>query len=365
MRKSGRFGHLLGITLAASLIPSIAAAQDSNDEFSRYMLEGVRYFKDGSSDPANYKKAIEAFEAARKIEDIPDINYNIGRCHHMLGNCQQAAEYYQKYASVSEANAEVVKKYVDALNQECDTGTLTVVCSSTPAKVKIDALPSLQCGDETKSISLAPGSHTVVVSADGIDPQTQLVTVKPKENAVASFWLPVAQTQPVAQPQYETAPRQIAGDTAAAPASTSVAATTTAPAEPATVTTTPDAAADTTAADDDGKPSIWFWTGVGAAGTGILFSIIGGAVLGSSFEEFTFSTGRKTDPITAYERDKSKYVGGQAVLGIGISLTIVGATLIVLDKFVFSKKSDSTTAQVAPVINVSPDLATAGVAVSF
>ena len=413
MKKSVCLGYLLAASLVSGFVPAVAMAQDANDEFSSYMLEGVRYFKEGQSNPAMYQKAIESFEKARKIDDIPDINYNIGRCHHMLGNCQQAAEYYRKYASVSDANAEVVKKYMDALSQECGAGTLTVICSSTPAKVKIDALPGLDCGDETKEIALSPGTHTVVVSADGIVPQTQIVVVKANENAVASFWL----TNPEAKQEY--APKSVEMEPAASAASASAkkaasknAASKSAPAASASVASAAvvadasasaaaaaakeapaeaeefddvvyapdtsdaadaavvadaaDAAVAADAADDsESSTSVWFWSGLGSAGVGTLLSIIGGAVLASSHDEFVFSTGRNSGLITVYERDKSKYVGGQAVLGVGLSMTIVGVTLIVLDKFVFSKKKDSTSAQVAPVINLSPDLAGAGVAVSF
>ncbi len=349
MKRTVCLGYLLAASLVSGFVPAVAMAQDSNDAFSQYMLEGVRYFKEGQTNPAMYEKAIESFENARKIDDIPDINYNIGRCHHMLGNCQQAAEYYRKYASVSDANAEVVKKYMDALNQDCGAGTLTVVCSSAPAKVKIDALPSLDCGEDTKEIALSPGTHTVVVSADGIVPQTQAVVVKANENAVVSFTLVAPKKEADSRPRVIEGAALVDAEAEASEAPAS---------EPVAIT-------ENCGDDAETPTSLWFWSGFGAAGAGTLLSIIGGAVLANSHDEFVFSTGRNSGLITVYERDKSKYVGGQAVLGIGVSMTIVGVTLIVLDKFVFSKKKDSTTALVAPVINLSPDLAGAGVAVSF
>ena len=328
--------------LAFSMVPAVALAQEENDEFSRYMLEGVRYFKDGQSNPENYRKAIKSFEAAQKINDIPDISYNIGRCHHMLGNCQEALKFYQSYAAVSEANADVVKKYMDALNKECTTGNLTVICSSAPAKVRIDALPSLLCGDETQHIALSPGEHIVVVSADGIAPQTQTVTVTSQKDSVVSFTLATpakAETSAVAAEHVPSI------DEAAA--------------KPASLTNHPELSVDATS----NAPSKWFWAGVGTAGAGTLLAIIGGAVLANAHDDFTFASG-KNGLATFYERDKGKYVGGQVVLGIGATAAIAGITLIVLDRFVFDEK-DSTTAQVAPVLSVSPDLASAGIAVSF
>ena len=79
MKRTVCLGYLLAASLVSGFVPAVAMAQDSNDAFSQYMLEGVRYFKEGQTNPAMYEKAIESFENARKIDDIPDINYNIGR----------------------------------------------------------------------------------------------------------------------------------------------------------------------------------------------------------------------------------------------------------------------------------------------
>lgn len=120
----------LSLGLLASF-PTLAMA----DDFETLMLQGIEFYKKGSSDPGNFAKAIEKFEQAKKINPIPDVVYNIARAHHLLGNYEQAYIAYCEYSLTSQSNANSVKTYMDAMKSRLNENVRnTVTCNAALVK---------------------------------------------------------------------------------------------------------------------------------------------------------------------------------------------------------------------------------------
>jgi tetratricopeptide (TPR) repeat protein len=124
----------LAVALSLGLLtsfPTLAMA----DDFETLMLQGIEFYKKGSSDPGNFAKAIEKFEQAKKINPIPDVVYNIARAHHLLGNYEQAYIAYCEYSLTSQSNANSVKTYMDAMKSRLNENVRnTVTCNAALVK---------------------------------------------------------------------------------------------------------------------------------------------------------------------------------------------------------------------------------------
>ena len=133
-----RHTKILALALSLSFMaayPSFALADNAQDkEFESLVMEGIKLYKKGASDPGNYAKAIEYFEKAKAISPIPDVVYNIARSHHLLGNYEKAYISYCEYSLVSAANAEKVKGYMDTVKTKLGSSANSVQCNAALVK---------------------------------------------------------------------------------------------------------------------------------------------------------------------------------------------------------------------------------------
>ncbi|MBQ9394001.1 MAG: PEGA domain-containing protein [Proteobacteria bacterium] len=309
---------IMAATAAFVLFGSVPAFADS---FEDHMNDGVKYFKDG-----NYIKAIESFSAAQRIKNIPDIPYNIARSYQKLGDCDNALKYFREYALVDAEKAEKVKPYIEELTSQCGTktGSIQMRCIPDNAFVYIDSNELVQCNG---IYELGVGSHSLKFMADGYVDENRTVEIVQDSRKTVVVDM-VAQSGNRASDMMASSNAGTNGDTAAAGES------------------------------GEGAPlTPLFWGGVGTAGGGLLFSVIGVSMVATSHRVITYN--KKT----FYERSTPKLVGGGVMAGIGLAALTAGVTVLVVERI--KVKNGTNSVAVVPSIAVTPDAASAGVAITF
>ena len=329
--------QLHSIVLAALLcsIPCIAHADLVNQEqFEKYIVEGVNHYKAGANDPKEYKVAIEYFEKAKALNNIPDVVYNIGRSYHMMGDCENALKNYREYALTSAENSEKVKGYIDEMSKQCSgrMGKINIRCVPENAKISIDGAEPVACSG---THDLSVGDHAIVAMADAYMPEERDVTISADDKNAKSIVIEMKQAD--SSGLFPTGADAQANGTA-------------------------DDASDESIANigEASKPlGILFWSGVGAAGLGVVLSIAGTSLLATSYEEHTLNL---TDKLI--EKNDSRYNGGAALLSLGLIATTAGAVLFVLDR-VLPADDDPQAVRIAPSFGVGADSASAALTVTF
>lgn len=292
-----------------------SAFADANDDFTRLMTQGIEQYKAGKNDPSQYEAAIATFKKAYALTPNPDITYNIARAYHQLGNCESALSSYREYALTSPTNADSVSQYISELSAQCDKkiGTLNLICSPTHAVISIENsdIKNEPCNGKH---ALPFGTHHIHFVANDYTEQVREITIDSTHDKTMMVEL-----------------------------------------EPHVV----DEQTSQTFSASELTPL--FWSGVGAAGGGVLFTIIGGALLGTAHDAIEYNNIHGL-----YERNDSKQDAGAALLSIGIIATLAGAGLFVADTILRTKPSETTTAnRFTPSLSVSADGASAGLNLAF
>jgi tetratricopeptide (TPR) repeat protein len=105
----------------AAVSPARAAEDDpgkgeltdeEREQAKKHFVSGSERFEDG-----RYREAIDHFEAAYEIAGSPAFLYNIGRCHEMLGENEEAVENYELYLRLDPdaEDADEVQSRIDEL----------------------------------------------------------------------------------------------------------------------------------------------------------------------------------------------------------------------------------------------------------
>ncbi len=328
-----------------------AMADEHEDEFTHLMNEGIAYYKAGASDPSQYQKAIVAFEKAKLIQAHPDITYNIARCYHMMGNCNLALVYYREYAIGSVENAEKVKDKIDELVEICGRrkAKLDIKCIPENAMVSIDRAEIVPCNDV---FEVNAGEHIVTVTADNYSAETRTIDAKTGKNPTSVvFDLHAASGAGASSKQSVVVPDDSSDRLTA---SSQVQNVTT---QTSSRVMTQDAPDNSVRLDNVGP---LFWTGVGAAGGGLLFSIIGISLVGTAHKAVVFND------FDAYERNDSKLAAGGVLTGLGITALAGGATLLILERLgIIGHNGNSQASLVVPAVSVSSQDVSASLSFSF
>src|SRR5262245_43180338 len=79
--------------VALAQAPVARAGDDPDLEIAqRRFTKGSQYYV-----AKDYARAIEEFEAARRVMPAPEIDYNIARCHDRLEHFREAIAAYERY----------------------------------------------------------------------------------------------------------------------------------------------------------------------------------------------------------------------------------------------------------------------------
>jgi tetratricopeptide (TPR) repeat protein len=77
------------------LLPQLAGA-DGLDKARRHFERGRRHYN-----AQRFEEALVAFEAAQKEKPLPELEYNMARCHEQLGRIPAAIEGYRRYLALA------------------------------------------------------------------------------------------------------------------------------------------------------------------------------------------------------------------------------------------------------------------------
>lgn len=385
------FISVLSAVMACGLFATDSAFAQDNDEFTKLMMQGVRQFKEGQNDPAQYEAAIESFKAARQINPNPDATYNIARAYHKLGKCDEALASYREYAATSAENAESVKEYIQTLSKECGNtkGTLMLRCSPENTRVSIDNQPSGSCLPEQV---VAVGTHYLTFAADGYKTETRTVTVvadSRKATPIVVELTPNAQTTNSQKttrsgrndnqqetynygaPQYDIDNNaqnnnyQNYGNTDINTNRADYDSSRYSDFESVDQQQTQQIVVDN---PDKGEFTKLFWAGVGLTGGGTLFTMIGAIALGKAYKYNEYFI-NKGEYLEFYEKNKAAVGAGGTFLGLGMAAIVAGVTCFVLDKVFLRRDAEAAASETAlsfePVLNFGVDSASAGIAVTF
>src|SRR5437660_1352841 len=99
--------------ILALVLPWMAARADEDPDTEL----AQRLFNEGAAAYAahDYARALDRFEAARRLKPLPAFDYNIARCHDRLGHAREAVDGYQRYLDTGPADAAEVRDRVTVL----------------------------------------------------------------------------------------------------------------------------------------------------------------------------------------------------------------------------------------------------------
>jgi tetratricopeptide (TPR) repeat protein len=92
MRRTTLLTVGVALLLTAALESAPRAESPTHELAKKHYATGKSYYE-----IANYKEALDEFEKAYKLQPLPALLYNIGRCHESLGNLKAAVASYRDY----------------------------------------------------------------------------------------------------------------------------------------------------------------------------------------------------------------------------------------------------------------------------
>jgi tetratricopeptide (TPR) repeat protein len=126
------FGGMIStqsICVVAQTTDDQQSTEAQNQDITEIINEAITLFKAG-----DYKTSIEKFKKAYSVVEDANILFNIARCYHMLGDKDNAKEYYNRFIYYPEVSAESkarAKKYLQELKEK-DSGGTTPTDESQP-----------------------------------------------------------------------------------------------------------------------------------------------------------------------------------------------------------------------------------------
>jgi hypothetical protein len=246
---------------SAQQAPAAAPTSEARDRARIAYGSGQTAFRAG-----NFAEALTQFETAYAAVPNPIVFKSIAECHERLGHVREAVTAFERYLNETTSinDRAAIEARVAGLRSR--PGRLAIATTPTGASISVDGTSR---GGAPLALELAPGEHTVVVSATGRESVTRNVTLSFADEQSLAIELPSIVV-------------------AATPAPTAPVATTTT----TSTETTETAAAESTETDDEARASdaiaeaanagpsdgmkiaMWSAVGVGAVG------LVSGSVLG-------------------------------------------------------------------------------------
>lgn len=171
-----------------------------------YADKGVELYQAG-----DFKGALEEFMGAQELLPSTSNLYNIARCHHNLGNYDDAAAYYRKYIEAKGPKSEKAKKYLYELYEI--KSTVTIESTPNGAEIFIDGADH-PAGLTPRTLKIKPGPHIIGVGIIGYKPEYKEVEVPIGGKLLVAFYLKMippneVTEQPAFQPVVPMPPKAI------------------------------------------------------------------------------------------------------------------------------------------------------------
>ncbi|MCA9620329.1 MAG: PEGA domain-containing protein [Myxococcales bacterium] len=209
--------------------PKSAAAAKAEEKAKRE--EAKKAYGDASKafDEGKFDEALPLFVKADELYPGAAPKHKIAICHDKLGHTDEAIAAYQTFIDSNPGD-----KYADRLTEA--EGRIKELKASLPSKVvltlapeglaapqiTVDGNPATPVGDAGNELELTAGEHTIVVSAEGYQPVTEVVTLEGGQKLDLALTLaPVAVAPEPEPPPVETpplAPEETSGGSSNIPA---------------------------------------------------------------------------------------------------------------------------------------------------
>ncbi|MDP3232226.1 MAG: PEGA domain-containing protein [Myxococcales bacterium] len=242
------------------LCASASHAEDTTKAREAFLAAQTLYLA------GKYKDALTKFEASLAAKPHPSTVFNIARCQDQLGDLVHAMTSYKEYLRLSPqaTDAEEVVKAIASIEGRLQaTGTQHLLVSVDPASARV-TVDGKDIGTSPASTTLAPGSHSVSISAPGFDRYERTFAMSASRSTEFTVSLRASTTPPAAkvEPVKGTEPVKVAASDS-----------------PTTAILTP---ATSTELRDDLSPApkrrVFTWVAAGtagvAAGLGVVFTVM-------------------------------------------------------------------------------------------
>jgi hypothetical protein len=292
--------------LSTKSIPALPAADGSARSHARVFFEaGVALYRQ-----AHYVEALASFQQALAIFDSPVFVYNLARTCDRLHDVACALHHYRDYRERNPKSGDlpVVQRRITALEAELEArGTQVVSVATTPpgAEVSVDGVAH---GRTPWTGELPLGEHTLRLALSGYSDLERAIRVERGAGTEHAYVLDKQAPLPEAT-SHVTPPAPAVADPQPSPA-----------------------ASAQTLSQKSAERGISGWTyvvggaGVVALGGALLFE-----VLSRRSEQDVRDKPVQLDRVAAYDAMKDRQTTARVLVGVGSGLTILGATLLVLD----------------------------------
>lgn len=289
---------ILALTTVTLTLAQAAAAGDPKAESRAAFEEGSRAFDQG-----RIKESLALYEKAYALHPHPLTLFNMGLAHRALGNSVEAVDVLTRF--LNDAGAKATKEQTKTAKEilgEQSKRIAKVTLKVTPGGARVELDGKAVEGTEQR---INPGSHTVVVTAEGHDEARRTWESKPGESMVLDLAL---------RERGKPAPNP--------------------PATPPPTATEP--------TRDERPPakkgqSTGFWVGVGAAGVGVVTTAVAGTLALGAQKTWKDPATSDADAESAKSRGKTM----RTLADVGLVLAVGGGALAIVSY----KKPGSSEAQ--------------------
>ena len=175
----------VAVAPAAAKEPSAAEIALAKDLLKDAVVEAKK---------GNCKDALDLATQAIAIKETADALMLVGQCQADLGNLLEGLATLQKAEDLAretkdKATQQALVQKVAAVRERIPTIALALPADVTAPSIKLDGA-AVTAEKAEKPIEVAPGAHTIEVSADGRTPFSKKLNVNEKERATVTVVLP-------------------------------------------------------------------------------------------------------------------------------------------------------------------------------
>jgi hypothetical protein len=154
--------------------PAPAVDDEATKQAKKFFNDGQKEFK--KAKPDNYKKAIELWEKAYELKQLPLLLYNISLAYERLGDKEAALLYAQRYIDAQpqdDALAGQLKGNMEGLSKTIER-PLSIIADPSDAQIIID---DNEPAGSPLEVMLTLGEHKIKIVKDGYETQEQTVKI--------------------------------------------------------------------------------------------------------------------------------------------------------------------------------------------
>jgi tetratricopeptide (TPR) repeat protein len=178
----------VGVLVLATLLSGVGARADESTINDPDLEIAQRYFREGTAfyDAADYEHALERFTAAQRVRPLPEMEYDIARCHDRMDHPALAIAAYERFlaSQQGEEHAEV-RARIEVLRARVAPSPSIIAATAPPPQKR------------SRRAYLAPGLVAGLTLALGVTGTALWFAGTPSYNSLQSSWLAQGSTPSV------------------------------------------------------------------------------------------------------------------------------------------------------------------------